>query len=966
MYMEPLFLLDAYGSIYRSYFAFIGKPLRNPRGENVSAAFGFFRSLFQLWEQYHPKYFAAVFDSPAATFRHEMYPEYKANRQKTPEDLHAQIPLVMELLGLLQVPSISVERYEADDIIATLAERCRSEGRHCYIVSSDKDLLQLVGGPVQVLKPDRDIGFRLTGSSEVQTEWGVPAAKILDLLSLTGDSSDNVPGVPGVGAKTAVKLLAEYGSFDAIWEALPAIKPDGIRRKLEAGKDSAMLSRRLITLVSDMPLPFTTLESLRIEQLAREAAADIFLREGMRSLAGKSSQAKDPGGLDRPERSSQAGLIEHGGLDGMGGPGSLDGLAGPDNLGYRPGSSGLDSTRTSALSKPSTSQMGGGLFDVQTLPDGFSDTGSHELILDIAALKRWITAASQAACFAFDCETDSLDELHTLPVGFSIAISTDAAAYVPLAAPDGQCLPADQVRTLLAPLLARPDTMIVGHNLKFDMHVMENWGTPIACRPWDTMVAAWLLEPERDSLKLEALGQSWLQYNGTPYADVVPKGSVFSAVPLSTAAPYAAEDAYMVLRLKARFEQALLDRGLLALFNTVEMPVLALLARMERTGIMVDAAALRTYGRELELELASIQNDTFSLVGHAFNMNSPKQLQEILFVERKLGTGKKTRTGYSTDISVLEELAREDPVPALILRHRTLQKLKSSYVDALVELADRDPRIHTHFVQTGTATGRLSSREPNLQNIPIREDAGRRIRASFVAAPGMTLISADYAQIELVILAHLSEDPELIKAFRDGADVHRRTAALIMAKPEQDVSQSERRAAKTINFGVIYGMGAYRLAQELGIPRVEAQQFIDAYFSRYAGVAAYIRQTIETAQRLGRVTTVLGRQRPLPSILSRNANERQGAERIAVNTPVQGSAADIMKLAMLSVDRLLHEQYPEARLLLQVHDELIVEAPEAQAAALAIALGQTMASAYDLRVPLKVGVEIARNWGGMH
>ena len=894
--------------------------------------FGFFRSLFQLWELYKPEAFVAVFDSRVPTFRHEFYPEYKATRQKTPEDLHEQVPLVEEGLRLLGVPSLALDRYEADDIIATLAERCRAEGRSCYIVSADKDLLQLVGGPVRAVRPDRDQGFVQLGPTEVEREWGVAPDRILDYLSLTGDASDNVPGVPGVGDKTALKLLAEFGSFDAVYERLDQVRPEGLRRKLEAGRESAFLSRKLITLACDAPLAYDGLEGFRVPSLNRDAASELFMREGMRSLATR----RVADGADKLE-AHEARLPAEAAARG--------------------------SVREADARAPSGNWE---LFPAPPLPEGFSDRGVYETVLSESALARWADEARAAGAFAFDCETDSLDELGALPVGFSLAVKPGSGCYVPLKAPDAACLDADAARAIIAPLLADESLTVIGQNLKFDMHVMENWGAPVRARLWDTMIAAWLLDTERDSLKLESLGESFLGFGGTPYGEVAPKGTVFSEAPLDKAAAYAAEDADLCLRLKAVVGPELERQGLASLFLEVEMPVLRLLARMERNGILVDAARLSAFGDEIELELANIQREAFQLVGHEFNLNSPKQLQEVLFVERKLSSGKKTKTGYSTDVSVLEELAREDPVPALILRHRTLQKLKSTYVDALIGLAAKDPRVHTHYIQTGAATGRLSSRDPNLQNIPVREEEGRRIRKAFVAPPGRKLISADYSQIELVVFAELSGDPELRRAFTEGADIHRRTAALIFGKDEDEVSASERRAAKTINFGVIYGMGAFRLAGELGIPRSEAQRFIDAYFSRYAGVASFVRDTVEGARRTGWVSTMLGRRRPVRAVDSRNANERQGAERVAVNSPIQGSAADVMKLAMLKVDAALSARFPEAKLLLQVHDELIVEAPEAQAAEVAAAIEEAMAGAYAMSVPLRVGVEIADSWGDMH
>ncbi|GAB1432374.1 DNA polymerase I [Spirochaetota bacterium] len=907
--MKNLFLIDAYGLIYRSYYAFISKPLRNPAGDNVSAVFGFFRSLFQIWEEYKPEAIAAVFDSPGPTFRHKMYAEYKATRQKTPEDLHAQIPLVEEILTLMGVSILKEEGYEADDIIASLATRSKKEKLPCYIVSGDKDLLQLVGGSVVALRPDRDAGWKIAKAEDVEAEWGVAPERILDYLSLTGDHSDNVPGVPGVGDKTAAKLMAQYESFDEIWANIDSITPDGLRKKLVAGKESAFLSRKLISLVTELDADIKNLEELKLDHLNREAATPVFLREGMRSLAVK-TEAKE---LPKP------------------------------------------APATESMARPAS------LF-----PEYEYKLPKIEVIHEEKLLKKWIKTLESKESYAFDCETDSLDEMNTMPVGFSFALEDGSACYVPIKAPDALCMPPETIKKHLAPLLADKRPCIIGHNLKFDIHVMENWGCPIYSKPWDTMVAAWLLDPEQDSLKLERLGERFLGHAGSSFGDIVPKGECFSSVNINTAAAYCAEDSIMAMELKKLFEKQLKDNSLLDLFEKLEMPVLGILAEAERNGILVDPDALRHFGKELDEALAKVQSETFALVGHEFNLNSPKQLQVVLFEERKLDPGKKTKTGYSTDTSVLEVLAAEDRVPELILRHRSLAKLKSTYVDGLLEAAKTDPRIRTHFIQTGTATGRLSSRDPNLQNIPVREEEGRRIRKAFIAPPGSLLISADYSQIELVVFAHLSKDPELSRAFREGSDIHKRTAALIFNKEEDSVDTAERRIAKTINFGVIYGMGAFRLAKELGIARSEAQRFIDAYFARYTGVAAFIKETVEEAKSRGYVTTLLGRRRYIGGINSRNANERQAAERAAVNSPIQGSAADIVKLAMIRVDRLLKKDFPSARLLLQVHDELIVEAPAAEAEALGAAIADEMAKAMELGLPLRVGIEISQSWGDMH
>jgi DNA polymerase-1 len=921
---RPLYILDAYAFIYRSYFAFMNRPLRNASGANVSAAFGFFRFLFALFDQRNPGAFAAVFDPAGPTFRHHMYPAYKATRQKAPEDLHAQVPLVEEILRALGVPILRSDGFEADDLIAALATRARAEGRECWIVSGDKDLLQLVGGGVRALRPDSSFLYKPYGPDEVETEWGVAPARILDYLSLTGDASDNVPGVPGVGDKTALKLLTEFHSLDDLYARLEEVKPDSLKKKLAAGRESAYLSYKLITLDADAPTGIADLEELDVESLDRAKANAIFAREGMKSL-----------------------VVSDGAADLFDGPAAVKAPA----AGKSPAAAG-------SVEKPSASLA----------PPELLGEGSYETVTDDAALASWVDRCIAARLFAFDCETDSLDELAATPVGFSLAFEPKRACYVPLACPEDIRVSESVARRHLARLFSAPGVILVGHNVKYDWQVMRRFGAPMKCALRDTMIAAWLLDTDSPSLALGALSERRLGSAGIAFEDVVPKGASFAMVPADKATAYAAEDADFTLRLHVLMEGELEAAGLTSLYRDLEMPILPILGAMEAEGILVDSGELRDYGVELDAELASIQADIWKDVGHEFNIASTKQLQEVLFVERKLATGKKTKTGYSTDTSVLEDLAALDIVPRKILRHRSLAKLKSTYIDSLASLAEASSagRIHTHYSQTGAATGRLSSRDPNLQNIPVRDEEGRRIRMAFTASPGNLLISADYSQIELVVLAHLSQDPGLLKAFREGVDIHRRTASLLFGMDEADVTPDKRRLAKTINFGVIYGMSAFRLSNELGIPRGDAQKFIDAYFATYSGVRDFIDKAVKEAEERGYSTTMLGRRRPIRAINSRNKTEKQAAERVAVNTPIQGSAADIVKLAMLKVDAALRAERPKSRLLLQVHDELIAEAPEKEADAIAALMKREMEGAIELSLPLKVSVETGRRWGEMH
>ncbi|MDR0290835.1 MAG: DNA polymerase I [Treponema sp.] len=955
---DPLYLIDAYGLIYRSYFAFLTRPLRNSNGKNVSALFGFARTVINLLvdgvtlaatkdgqgsgAKNTPKFLAAVFDSRTPTFRHKMYSEYKATRQKAPEDLHAQVPLVEEFLSALNIPALRLDGYEADDIIATLVKMCKREKRQCYVISSDKDLLQLVGDGAYVLRSPKATKeasggqssgspaalWEIIGAAQVKAEWGVAPEKVLDLLSLAGDSSDNVPGVKGIGEKTAVELISRYGSLDGIYKNIAGI--DGAKgKKLAAGKESAYFSQSLIRLDAEVPLSLGDIKELSAENINRQAAARMLFREGLRQSAKQ---------LDA-------------------------------NVGAASASDSEAATAAVPAAAAESSTQSGDMYSTYSADKSLFGSGVYKTVLDLAELKKILGEAHKQKLLALDFETDSLDAWNSRPIGISLALKPKEAYYVPVAPHEGNSpyIDPEKVRALLAMLCADSEMTIVAHNAKYDYKVSRGWGIDRwRCKIRDTMVAAWLADPERNNYTLDSLAAYTFDYTALSYHDVVPKGCTFDAVPLETATRYSAEDSDLCLRLMRHLEPLLESSGAMTLFENLEMPLLPVLAEMEGTGIQIEPKILTDYGKELELDLGNIQQEAWKMAGHEFNLASTKQLQELLFVERKLKPGKKTKTGYSTDAASLEELAREDPLPALILRHRTLAKLKSTYVDTLAEMADNAGRLHTNFDQAGTATGRLSSREPNLQNIPIRAEEGRRIREAFIAAPGNLLISADYSQIELVVLAHLSQDENLIAAFKDGTDVHARTASLIFGVGEDQIKNDQRRIAKTINFGVMYGMSAFRLANELGISRSDASNFIAAYFNTYAGVRRFIEELIKKTESSGYVSTILGRRRYIRTINSGNKTEKAAAERIAVTTPIQGSAADIVKTAMLNLDKRLAAEKSPARLLLQVHDELILECPKKAAAETAALVKTEMEQAVHLSIPLRVSVETGERWGSFH
>ena len=942
---RTIYILDSYGLIFRCYFAFISRPLTNSKGENVSALFGFFRNLHWIFQHYKPDYIFAAMDSKTKTFRHEMYPEYKATRNKTPDDLHAQIPWICEILEALGVPVLQCDGYEADDIIATVAKKCADQGYECRILSGDKDLMQLVNDTTLILKPESGAQtWKLTDAAGVQAEWGVPPSKLLDLLSLYGDTADNVPGVHGVGVKTASKLLGDYGDLDGIYEHITEIK-GAMQQKLAEGKKDAYFSQKLIRLFDTVPCPDID-DALSAEPLTfnYKAAAEKLFAYGAPAVAKSYAElgVETDSGLLRSARNDDSAKAITTSVV----PEALEGPAAPIDLKQ-------------------------------------NDTSAYKAITDIAELEKYIStflkSGDKKKLIAYDSETTSLDTFNCNILGFSLCYEAGKAVYIPLQQEaeglfgGGEYITKEEAYTQLARIFTDSNVTIIMHNAKFDLKVLYNTGFKEVfggCKLYDTMVTAWLLNPGRSGYSLEYLGETVLGLKGIEFSDIVKKGQTFADVPLEQAYRYAAEDAdftyQLGLKLREPFEA---DKSqTLKKLLMMEMQVLPILTKMELTGIHLDSGALNTYNQELTRQIGLIEQNIYAEVGHQFNIASPKQLQTVLFEERHLKAGKKTKTGYSTDTSVLEELAALDPVPRMILEYRELAKINSTYVETLPKLTDKDGRIHTDFVQTGTATGRLSCREPNLQNIPVRTEAGRKIRAAFTAPEGKVLISADYAQIELVVLAHLSADKNMCKAFKDGTDVHKATAALIYGVAADAVTPEMRRTAKTINFGVIYGMSAFRLANDLGISRTQAAQFIDNYFRTYADVERFIKETIAGAEQTGKVTTIFGRSRPIIGINSRNKVEKAAAERIAVNSPVQGSAADIVKKAMINVTTALEEAKSPARLLLQVHDELIFECPDNKASieATVALIKDKMEHAVELNVPLRVSIEYGKNWGEFH
>jgi DNA polymerase-1 len=902
---KSLYIIDGYSLIYRSYFAFINRPLRDVEGNNVSALYGFFNTLLMLQRQFEIDYLVVAMDTKEKTFRHELYDQYKANRDAAPDDLHTQVPLINSVLEAANIPQIGIDGWEADDVIASLTKSATKAGIESVMVTGDKDLLQLVDEHVFALRPPRkgESSYRQIGKEEVFEEFGVRSDQIVDYLALIGDSSDNVPGVAGIGPKGAVKLLSEYDNLDEIYKNLDKLS-SGVAKKLEESEKMAYLSKELVKLESDL---FSVLDfnddKFRSDSITWEKALPLFDKFGFKSL-----------------------------------------IAAIDNG---------QQQETKSVTKKSN----------------LNKKGSYKLVESLEQLRELLDQMVDGKIIAFDFETTSEDEMIAIPVGFSFTNSLFNAYYVPLIAEGKAVLDSEKVKAILKEYLIDKKIALVGQNLKYEYKVFENWGLKGVTLYFDTMIAAWLLDAAQGQYNLDFLALKYLDgYQTIKYKDVVTKkDDNFGSLALTEQFDYAAEDADITWRLYEELKPLLEARKLEKLFYDVEMPLVTILADMELKGIIVDKEKLNKFDQKLTKRISEIEEEIYDEVGFPFNINSTKQLQEVLFEKRGLPTGKKTKTGYSTAIDTLEKLALIDIVPRLILENRTLVKLKNTYVEPLPLLINASTnRIHTSYTQTGTATGRLSSRNPNLQNIPIRSEEGRLIREAFIPQEGSLFLSADYSQIELVVLAHLADDPSLKEAFINGEDIHAHTASLIFNTFAEMVTSEQRRIAKTINFGVMYGMSAFRLSNELQISRSDAQAFINNYFDRFSKVRKFMDEVVENAVQTQKVRTILGREREVPEIISRNKVEQMGAQRIVVNTAIQGSAADIMKLAMLNVVEALKKESLKSNLLLQVHDELVFEVPEDEVDKLSVLVKREMENAYKLSIPIRVSLEVGKSWGEMH
>ena len=926
--MQKLMLLDAYALIFRAYYGLIRSPRINSKGQNTSAAFGFINTLEELLRTENPDFVAVAFDPPGGTFRHEQFPEYKATRDETPEDIRWGVPVIKDFLTAYGIKMVEVPNYEADDVIGTLAHRGAKDGLEVVMVTPDKDYAQLVQPNVSMLRPQSGAkGYERLGVEEVKTKFEVEnPLQVIDLLGLMGDSADNIPGCPGVGAKTAVKLLADFGSIEGLLSHTDQLK-GALKKKVEENVQQIRESKVLATIVTDVPIDVTW-DDMQRKTPNKEALValyeDLEFRTFLRRLTGDAPVAAAPSA--EPDLFSQA-IV----------------------------------TNTNA-DEETTLDFQENLSTLADHPHQYHLIESEE---DAQELCRNLLTFSLVA---FDTETTSVDAMQAQLVGMSFAVEGGTAWYV---AVSRETEAAQSMVDIFRPFFEHPSIEKVGQNLKYDLLVLSHYGVEVAGPLFDTMLAHYVVQPEQRH-NMDLLAEKYLHYRTIPIEALIGSGRTqrnMADLTPKDIVDYACEDADVTLRLYPILKEEMEKYEVTSVFTHIEMPLLPVLARMERNGVRLDTAALEETGRNFTERMQQLETDIYELAGHEFTITSPKQVGAVLFDELQISAKvKKTKTGqYSTSEEVLESLRDKHPIVEKILQHRALKKLLSTYVEALPKLIHpQTGHIHTSFNQAVTATGRLSSSNPNLQNIPVRGEDGREIRRAFVPEEGEVFFSADYSQIELRIMAHLSEDEHMVADFNSGLDIHAATAARIFHKPVEEVDRDERRKAKTANFGIIYGISAFGLSERMGVSRGEAKELIENYFATYPKVREYMNESIERAKQTGYITTQFGRRRYLADINAGNATVRGYAERNAVNAPIQGTAADIIKLAMVAIDRRLREEKLQTRMILQVHDELNFSVPPTELEQVRHLVVEEMERAFQMKVPLVAECGEGTNWLEAH
>lgn len=888
---KRLFLIDGSALAYRSYFAFIRNPLINSKGENTSAPFGFTNSMMKILREEKPDYIAMVFDTKAPTFRHEIFKEYKSTRAKMPEEMESQLPRIREIIHGMNIPMVEMDGFEADDLMGTIAKKAEKMGVEVVLVTGDKDFTQLVDEDIKILNPRRSgEQTEIIDHRNVQEKFGVPPDKVTDVLGLMGDTSDNVPGVPGVGEKTAKELIQKFGTLENVLANADKVKRKNVRNNLKEHADIARLSKKLVTIDVNVPYKFD------LKEFERKEFNLPKLKEILKEL-----------------------------------------------------------------------EFSGFLKEIT--PEKIKEEVNYKLITDEKEFSKLLQKLKHKKEFCLDTETTSLSPAESELVGISLCYKKGEAYYIPLGHQEGKNLNLSKVIKGLKDLLEDEKIKKIGQNLKFDLEILKQYQVELKGISFDTMIASYLLNPSEFQHNLDYMVLKFLDHKMIPITDLIGSGKKqksFAEVTLLDATVYSCEDVDFTLRLKDIFQPRLKELKLEKLFYEVELPVMEVLAEMELNGVCIDLDYLKEMSDSMQVELEKLEKEIFSLAGKEFNINSPQQLSQILFEDLKLPPVKKTekKTALSTDWGVLETLSKIHPLPRILLDYRQLSKLKSTYVDALPQLiSPKTKRIHTSFNQTVTATGRLSSSDPNLQNIPIRTEMGKKIRKAFIPpSDDFVILSADYSQIEPRILAHFSGDETLSKSFLKGEDIHRRTASEVFGVSLSKVTEEERRLAKTTNFSIMYGVSAYGLSQSTDMTLQEAQAFIDVYFKRYPRVKEYLDSSIEQAKESGYATTLLGRRRYIPEINSSNRQKREFAERVAINTPIQGTAADLIKVVMIEIAKELKIKNSKSKMILQVHDELVFEVHKDELSWLKEMVKDKMENTIKLNVPIIVDMKIGKNW----